>query len=63
MSKSFLNKINVSPYITPEGHKHLSKELTYLWKIKRPQVTHAVAAAAAMGIVPRTQSISMGKSS
>lgn len=49
MSKSFLNKINVSPYITPEGHEHLSKELSYLWKIKRPQVTHAVAEAAAMG--------------
>jgi transcription elongation factor GreB len=44
-----MNKINVSPYITPEGHKHLHEELSYLWKIKRPQVTQAVAEAAAMG--------------
>ena len=44
-----MNKINVSPYITPEGHKHLSEELSYLWKIKRPQVTQAVAEAAAIG--------------
>ena len=38
-----------SPYITPEGHKVLSEELSYLWKTKRPQVTQAVADAAAMG--------------
>ena len=38
-----------SPYITPEGHKRLSDELSYLWKTKRPQVTLAVAEAAAMG--------------
>jgi len=38
-----------SPYITPEGHKRLSDELSYLWKTKRPQVTQAVAEAAAMG--------------
>jgi transcription elongation factor GreB len=38
-----------SPYITPEGHKRLSDELSYLWKVKRPQVTQAVAEAAAMG--------------
>jgi len=44
-----MNKKNVSPYITPEGHKHLREELSYLWKIKRPQVTQAVAEAAAMG--------------
>jgi transcription elongation factor GreB len=44
-----MNKINVLPYITPEGHKHLHEELSYLWKIKRPQVTQAVAEAAAMG--------------
>ena len=49
MPKPSLNKINISPYITPEGHKHLSEELSYLWKIKRPQVTQAVAEAAAMG--------------
>ena len=49
MTKPLLNKTSVSPYITPEGQKHLSEELSYLWKIKRPQVTQAVAEAAAMG--------------
>jgi|SRR5271169_3151099 len=49
MTKPFLNQTSVSPYITPEGHKFLSQELSYLWKIKRPQVTRAVAEAAAMG--------------
>ena len=43
------NKGPVSPYITPEGQRRLSDELSYLWKIKRPQVTQAVADAAAMG--------------
>jgi len=38
-----------SAYITPEGQKRLSEELAYLWKVKRPQVTRAVAEAAAMG--------------
>lgn len=49
MTKPFLNKTSVSPYITPEGQKRLSEELSYLWKIKRPRVTLAVAEAAAMG--------------
>src|SRR4030067_1281497 len=49
MTKPLLNKTSVSPYITPEGQKHLSEELSYLWKIKRPQGTQAVAEAAAMG--------------
>jgi len=49
MPKPSLNKTIISPYITPEGHKHLREELSYLWKIKRPQVTQAVAEAAAMG--------------
>ena len=44
-----MKKTGVSPYITPEGHKRLNEELSYLWKIKRPQVTLAVAEAAAMG--------------
>ena len=43
------NKAKVSSYITPEGQKRLSEELSYLWKIKRPQVTQAVSEAAAMG--------------
>jgi transcription elongation factor GreB len=49
MTKSFLHKTSISPYITPEGQKRLSEELSFLWKIKRPQVTLAVAEAAAMG--------------
>jgi transcription elongation factor GreB len=49
MTKPLLSKISVSPYITPEGQKRLSDELSFLWKIKRPQVTLAVAEAAAMG--------------
>jgi transcription elongation factor GreB len=49
MRKPLRKKIKVSPYITPEGHKRLSEELTYLWKTKRPQVTRAVTEAAAMG--------------
>ena len=42
-------KTHVSPYITPEGQRHLREELSYLWKDKRPRVTRAVAEAAAMG--------------
>ncbi|MBI5101395.1 MAG: transcription elongation factor GreB [Nitrospirae bacterium] len=38
-----------SPYITPEGQRKLSDELSYLWKVKRPEVTRAVSEAAAMG--------------
>jgi len=49
MAKPFLNKTSISPYITPEGQKRLSEELSFLWKVKRPQVTLAVAEAAAMG--------------
>jgi transcription elongation factor GreB len=37
-----------SPYITPEGHARLSKELDELW-IKRREVTAALSAAAAEG--------------
>ena len=49
MRKAPVNKAKASPYITPQGHKRLSDELSYLWKVKRPQVTQAVAEAAAMG--------------
>ena len=49
MTTPFLDKTSVSPYITPAGHERLREELSYLWKIKRPQVTQAVAEAAAMG--------------
>ena len=49
MTKPLQNKAGVSPYITPAGQRHLSEELSYLWKVKRPKVTQAVAEAAAMG--------------
>lgn len=49
MTKAFKNKTSVSPYITPEGYRRLSEELSYLWKVKRPRVTQAVSDAAAMG--------------
>src|SRR5690606_25854070 len=35
-----------SAYITPAGAKKLKDELTYLWKVERPQVTQAVHEAA-----------------
>lgn len=38
-----------SPYITRNGYEVLSEELTYLWKVKRPEVTRKVSEAAAQG--------------
>lgn len=38
-----------TPYITPEGEQALRQELNYLWRVKRPEVTRAVADAAALG--------------
>jgi len=38
-----------SPYITPEGQLKLTRELQYLWKKKRPEVTQKVSEAAALG--------------
>jgi len=38
-----------SKYITAEGHKRLTEEEAYLWKIKRPEVTRILSAAAAEG--------------
>ena len=38
-----------SKFITPAGHARLSAELDQLWRIERPQVTQAVAEAAAQG--------------
>ncbi|WP_440995865.1 transcription elongation factor GreB [Arhodomonas sp. SL1] len=38
-----------SPYITPEGWDRLNAELAWLWRVRRPEVTRAVAEAAAMG--------------
>lgn len=49
MKKPIRTDANPSRYITPEGRTLLSEELSFLWKVKRPQVTQAVAEAAAMG--------------
>ena len=38
-----------SKYITPAGAATLKDELNYLWRTKRPEVTRAVAEAAAQG--------------
>ncbi len=38
-----------SKYITPKGKQRLLEEFTSLWKVKRPEVTAALAAAAAEG--------------
>jgi len=35
--------------ITPEGHRRLKDELDELWRVKRPEVVRALAAAAAEG--------------
>ncbi len=43
------SRAGISAYITPEGRARLRDEMSYLWKVKRPQVTQAVAEAAAMG--------------
>lgn len=38
-----------SAYITREGWRTLERELEWLWRVRRPEVTQAVAEAAAMG--------------
>lgn len=38
-----------SKYATAEGARRLREELDYLWRVQRPQVTRAVAEAAAQG--------------
>ena len=38
-----------SPYITADGHRALRDELKQLWRVERPEVTRALAAAAAEG--------------
>ena len=38
-----------SKYITPQGAERLRLELDTLWRVERPQVTRAVAEAAAQG--------------
>lgn len=41
--------VPASKYITPEGARRMQEELHRLWHVERPQVTQAVAAAAAQG--------------
>ena len=49
MSRYRTPKPHSSKYITPEGKQRLLEEFTLLWKVKRPEVTAALAAAAAEG--------------
>jgi transcription elongation factor GreB len=41
--------VQSSKYITPAGERRLRAELETLWRVERPRVTAAVAAAAAQG--------------
>jgi transcription elongation factor GreB len=49
MSRYRIPQAPGSKYITPEGKKRLSDEFEFLWREKRPEVTAALAAAAAEG--------------
>ena len=49
MSRYRPPQIPGSKYITPEGKKRLGDEFEFLWRGKRPEVTAALAAAAAEG--------------
>lgn len=49
MGRNRLPSAPASAYITPEGAQRLRAELDHLWRVKRPQVTQAVADAAALG--------------
>ncbi|MGK0396899.1 MAG: transcription elongation factor GreB, partial [Candidatus Azotimanducaceae bacterium] len=41
--------MNDKVYITPGGARTLRDELTHIWKVKRPEITSKVSAAAALG--------------
>ena len=45
----FIRRPKSSPYITRQGYERLQQEFTYLWKVKRPEVTRKVSEAAAQG--------------
>ncbi len=49
MSRERTHRPVGSKYITPEGKKRLTDEFEFLWREKRPEVTAALAAAAAEG--------------
>jgi transcription elongation factor GreB len=44
-----MRKTDGSKYITPQGRQQLLDEFNELWKVRRPEVTKALAAAAAEG--------------
>ena len=43
------NKIMKTPLITKQGYEKLKKELDYLWRVERPEVTKIVTWAANLG--------------
>ncbi len=43
------NKVSSTKIITREGHEALKKELDYLWREYRPEITQKVAWAASLG--------------
>lgn len=49
MGRHRLPRPRSSAYITRAGAERLRAELDHLWRVKRPQVTQAVADAAALG--------------
>ena len=49
MVRNRLPRAKSSAYITPAGADRLRAELDHLWRVKRPQITQAVADAAALG--------------
>ncbi len=49
MSRDRTHRPPGSKYITPDGKRRLSDEFEFLWREKRPEVTAALAAAAAEG--------------
>lgn len=49
MSRYRPPQVRGSKFITPQGAKTLREELDFLWRVQRPEVTRAVAEAAAQG--------------
>ena len=53
---------NSTALITSAGHARLKVELDELWRIRRPDVVKALAAAAAEATVPKTPSTPTARS-
>jgi transcription elongation GreA/GreB family factor len=51
-----------TPLITREGYEKLKKEMDYLWREERPEVTKKVTWAAASAIAAKTPTTSTTKS-